>query len=161
MVFWDDVFDKISQEFPDTPTDRQLVDSMTGRMVGKPDTVDVFVATNLFGDILTDLGALTGSLGLAPSGNINPEKQYPSMFQAIHGSAFDLAGKNQANPVASVWSAQLMLDFLGETEAAARIMHAIEAVLKEQKVRTRDLGGCLSTAEMGKVVVAALADDAL
>jgi len=149
MVFWDDVFQKISAEYPEIATDKQLVDSMTVRMVDKPDTVDVFVASNLFGDILSDLGAaLSGSLGLAPSANLNPERAYPSLFQAIHGSAFDLVGKDQANPIASVWAAQLMLDFLGETELSTRLMHAIETVLKEGKVRTRDIGGRSSTTEM-------------
>ncbi len=149
MVFWDDVFAKVSAEYPGVAIDKQLVDSMTVRMVNKPGTVDVFVASNLFGDILTDLGAaLTGSLGLAPSANLNPERTYPSLFQAIHGSAFDLVGKNQANPIASVWAAQLMLDFLGEEELSTRLMHAIETVLKEGKVRTRDIGGQNSTTDM-------------
>lgn len=157
MVFWDDVFRDVSARYPKMKTDQQLVDSMTVRMVNRPDTLDVCVASNLFGDILTDLGAaLTGSLGLAPSANINPEKKYPSMFQAIHGSAFDIVGKNLANPVASIWSAQLMLDFLGETELATRLMQAIESVLREKKVRTRDLGGSNSTDEVTAAICGVL-----
>jgi tartrate dehydrogenase/decarboxylase / D-malate dehydrogenase len=119
--------------------------------------VDVFVASNLFGDILTDLGAaITGSLGLAPSANLNPERKYPSLFQAIHGSAFDIVGKNLANPIASIWSAQLMLDFLGETDLAAQLMQAIETVLRERNVRTRDLGGTNTTDEVTTAICAEL-----
>ena len=157
MVFWDDVFQQVSAEYPDVATDKQLVDSMTARMVTHPGTVDVMVASNLFGDILTDLGAaLTGSMGLAPSANINPERKYPSLFQAIHGSAFDLVGKDQANPIATVWSAQLMLDFIGEAELAGKLMNAIESVLREKKVRTRDLGGQDSTTAMTEALCQAI-----
>ncbi len=141
MVFWDEVFEQVAGQYPGQATDQQLVDSMTARMVAQPETVDVFVASNLFGDILSDLGAaLTGSIGLAPSANLNPERQYPSLFQAIHGAAFDLVGKNAANPLASIWSAQLMLEFLGETDLAAQLMRAIEKVLQNPLTRTRDLG---------------------
>ncbi|GAA4051171.1 tartrate dehydrogenase [Hymenobacter glaciei] len=158
MVFWDDVFRAVAADYPTQATDQQLVDSMTARMVSQPETVDVFVASNLFGDILTDLGAaLTGSLGLAPSANLNPERRYPSLFQAIHGSAFGLVGQNVANPIASIWSVQMMLEFLGETELAARLMQAIESVLREQRVRTRDLGGSHSTTDMTAAVCQALA----
>lgn len=158
MVFWDEVFQQVAAEFPGVATDQQLIDSMTARMVSQPETVDVFVASNLFGDILTDLGAaLTGSMGLAPSANLNPERQYPSLFQAIHGSAFDLVGKNVANPIASIWSVQMLLEFLGERELADRLMQAIETVLREQRVRTRDLGGSSSTTEMTAAVCEALA----
>ena len=157
MVFWDDIFQQVAAEYPTAATDKQLVDSMTARMVSQPETVDVFVASNLFGDILSDLGAaLTGSMGLAPSANLNPERRYPSLFQAIHGSAFELVGKNVANPIASIWSMQLMLEFLGEAELAARLMRAIETVLREQRVRTRDLGGHNSTTEMTAAVCQAL-----
>ncbi len=157
MVFWDDVFREISAEYPNVESDHQLVDSMTVRMIDHPDSLDVFVTSNLFGDILTDLGAaITGSLGLAPSANINPERKYPSLFQAIHGSAFDIAGKNLANPVASIWSAQLMLDFLGEEELSTRLMHAIEAVLRKKSVRTKDLGGSNTTDELTGAICAAL-----
>jgi tartrate dehydrogenase/decarboxylase/D-malate dehydrogenase len=157
MVFWDDVFRDVSAGYPNVKTDQQLVDSMTVRMVNRPESVDVLVASNLFGDILTDLGAaLTGSMGLAPSANLNPERKFPSLFQAIHGSAFDIVGKNLANPIASIWSAQLMLDFLGETELATRLMRAIEAVLREKKVRTRDLGGSNTTDEVTAAICAEL-----
>lgn len=157
MVFWDDVFREISAEYPNVKTDQQLVDSMTVRMINRPDSVDVFVTTNLFGDILTDLGAATtGSLGLAPSANLNPERKYPSLFQAIHGSAFDIAGKNLANPIASIWSAQLMLDFLGEAKLATKLMRAIEAVLRKKTVRTRDLGGANTTDEVTAAICAEL-----
>ncbi|MET4075648.1 tartrate dehydrogenase [Hymenobacter sp. UYCo722] len=157
MVFWDDIFQEVAAGYPAQATDQQLVDSMTARMVSQPETVDVFVASNLFGDILTDLGAaLTGSMGLAPSANLNPERRYPSLFQAIHGSAFGLEGKNVANPIASIWSVQLMLEFLGETELASRLMHAIETVLREQRVRTRDLGGTSSTTDVTEAVCRAL-----
>ena len=158
MVFWDDVFGEVAADYPGQPTDQQLVDSMTARMVTQPETVDVFVASNLFGDILTDLGAaLTGSLGLAPSANLNPERRYPSLFQAIHGSAFGLEGRNVANPIASIWSVQMMLNFLGETDLAAHLMRAIEAVLAAQHIRTRDLGGTHSTTDMTAAVCQALA----
>ena len=157
MVFWDEVFQQVAAEYPAISTDKQLVDSMTVRMVTQPETLDVFVTSNLFGDILSDLGAaLSGSLGLAPSANLNPERRYPSLFQAIHGSAFDLAGKNQANPIASIWSTQLMLEFLGEAELATRLMQSIEAVVRQQHVRTRDLGGASSTSEMTEAVCEAL-----
>ena len=158
MVFWDDVFREVAADYPAQATDQQLVDSMTARMVAQPETVDVFVASNLFGDILSDLGAaLTGSLGLAPSANLNPERRYPSLFQAIHGSAFDLVGRNVANPIASIWSVQLMLAFLGETELADLLMRAIETVLREQRVRTHDLGGTHSTTDMTAAICQALA----
>lgn len=157
MVFWDEVFQLVAAHYPALATDQQLVDSMTARMVTQPETVDVFVASNLFGDILSDLGAaLTGSIGLAPSANLNPERQYPSLFQAIHGAAFSLAGKNVANPIASIWSAQMMLAFLGETDLAARLMTAIETVLRDQRIRTRDLGGTSTTTEMTEAICQAL-----
>lgn len=161
MVFWDDVFAKISAEYPDIACDQQLVDSMTVRMIEKPESIDVFVTTNLFGDILTDLGAaITGSMGLAPSANINPERKYPSMFQAIHGAAFEIVGKNIANPIASIWSAQLMLEYLGEQDLADRLMGAIERVLGEGKLKTPDLGGENTTREMTAGVCQALKADA-
>ena len=159
MVFWDDVFREVAADYPAQATDQQLVDSMTARMVAQPETVDVFVASNLFGDILTDLGAaLTGSLGLAPSANLNPERRYPSLFQAIHGSAFNLVGRQVANPIASIWSVQLMLAFLGEADLAARLMRAIETVLAAQRIRTPDLGGTHSTTDMTTAVCQALTD---
>lgn len=157
MVFWDEVFEEVAKEFPAIETDRQLVDSMTVRMVSHPESLDVFVASNLFGDILSDLGAaITGSMGLAPSANLNPEGKYPSMFQAIHGSAFDLVGKNLANPIAAIWSAQMMLDHLGESEIAGKLMGAIETVLIGGGIRTADLGGKSSTTEVTAAICAAL-----
>ena len=157
MVFWDEIFAEIASEYTQIGNDQQLIDSMTVRMIEKPETVDVFVASNLFGDILSDLGAaLAGSLGLAPSANLNPEKKYPSLFQAIHGAAFDIAGKNLANPLATIWSVQLMLDFLGETELSDCLMQAIKQVLSAGKVRTQDLGGTASTTDMTEAVCRAL-----
>jgi tartrate dehydrogenase/decarboxylase/D-malate dehydrogenase len=157
MVFWDDIFKEVGADYPSVKQDHQLVDSMAVRMVAQPQTIDTFVASNLFGDILTDLGAaLAGSLGLAPSANINPERKFPSLFQAIHGSAFDIAGKNVANPIASIWSAQLMLDFVGEKELSTRLMNAIETVVREREVRTPDLGGKNTTQEMTAAICAEL-----
>src|SRR5258708_17872662 len=126
MVFWDEVFAQEAADFPDITHEQQLVDSLAARFISTPERLDVIVASNLFGDILTDLGAaISGSLGLAPSANLNPERRYPSLFQAIHGSAPDIAGKGIANPIASIWSGQLMLDFLAEHEAATMLMRAI------------------------------------
>jgi tartrate dehydrogenase/decarboxylase/D-malate dehydrogenase len=157
MVFWDEVFAKVAADFPALEHDKQLVDSMTARMVSNPASVDIFVASNLFGDILSDLGAaLTGSMGLAPSANLNPERKYPSLFQAVHGSAFDLVGKDQANPIASIWSAQMMIEFLGEIELAGYLMSAIEAVTRKREIRTRDLGGRHSTTEVTQAICAEL-----
>src|SRR5207237_2488319 len=127
--------------------DRELVDAMTTRMVAKPQTIDVVVATNLHADILSDLAAaLAGSLGIAPTANINPERRFPSMFEPIHGSAFDIVGKGIANPIATFWTAVMMLEHLGEHEAGARLMRAIEAVTA-RGVRTPDLGGSATTAQ--------------
>ena len=119
MVLWDEIFAEVAKEFPDVRTDKELVDAMTTRMVLKPGTLDVIVATNLHADILSDLAsALSGSLGLGPTANLNPERRFPSMFEPIHGSAFDITGKGIANPIATFWSAALMLDHLGEPAAA-------------------------------------------
>jgi tartrate dehydrogenase/decarboxylase/D-malate dehydrogenase len=157
MVFWDEVFQQVAADYQDIAHEQQLIDSLTARMVARPESLDVIVASNLFGDILTDLGAaLAGSMGLAPSANLNPERRYPSLFQAIHGSAPDIAGKGIANPIASIWSAQLLLDFLGEQEAAALLMQAIEAVLASGQVRTPDLGGTATTRQMGDSIRASL-----
>lgn len=135
----------------------QLIDSLTARMVSRPESLDVIVASNLFGDILTDLGAvLSGSMGLAPSANLNPERRYPSLFQAIHGSAPDIAGKGIANPIGKIWSAAMLIEFLGETEAAQRIESATEQILQEARVRTPDLGGRASTEDVGSAIRAAL-----
>ncbi len=156
MVLWDEVFFEVAKDYPDVKTDRELVDAMTTRMVLKPATLDVIVATNLHADILSDLAAaLAGSLGIAPTANLNPERKFPSMFEPIHGSAFDITGKGVANPVATFWTASMMLEHLGETKAAARLMKAIEAVTAD-KVFTPDLGGTARTADVTRAVVAAL-----
>ncbi len=153
MVFWDEIFRQVAAEYPDILHEQQLIDSLSARFVSRPESLDVVVASNLFGDILTDLGAaISGSLGLAPSANLDPQRRYPSLFQAIHGSAPDIAGKGIANPIASIWSAQLLLEFLGEDEAASVLMRAIEAVLAEGKVHTPDLGGTATTRQLGQAV---------
>jgi tartrate dehydrogenase/decarboxylase/D-malate dehydrogenase len=147
MVLWDETFAEVAREFPEVATDKELVDAMTTRMVLRPATLDVIVATNLHADILSDLAsALTGSLGLGPTANLDPERRFPSMFEPIHGSAFDITGKGIANPIASFWSAALMLEHLGEADAAARLMTAIERTLAAGDVLTPDLGGDATTA---------------
>ncbi len=157
MVFWDEVFQHVAAEYPEIEHEQQLIDSLAARMVSKPESLDVIVASNLFGDILTDLGAaLSGSLGLAPSANLDPERRYPSLFQAIHGSAPDIAGQGIANPIASIWSAQLMLDHLGEQGAAATLMRAIEDALAAGLVRTPDLGGTATSHQLGEAIRAHL-----
>ena len=149
MVFWDDVFRSVANEYPSIEHEQQLVDSLAARFVAKPETLDVIVASNLFGDILTDLGAaISGSMGIAPSANLNPERKFPSLFQAIHGSAPDISGRRIANPLGTIWSVQLMLDHLGEKQAAATLMSAIEAVVRDGRARTPDLGGPASTTEV-------------
>jgi tartrate dehydrogenase/decarboxylase/D-malate dehydrogenase len=148
MVMWDEIFFEVAHDYPDVHVDRELVDAVTTRMVGKPGTLDVIVATNLHADILSDLAAaLAGSLGIAPTANLNPERQFPSMFEPIHGSAFDITGKGIANPVASFWTAVMMLEHLGENAAAARLMHAIETITASG-LRTPDLGGNATTADV-------------
>ncbi|GAB4232506.1 MAG: tartrate dehydrogenase [Methyloligellaceae bacterium] len=157
MVLWDEVFEEVSAGFPDVHTERVLVDAMTERFVNQPASIDTVVATNLHADVLSDLAAaLSGSLGVAPTGNLNPERETPSMFEPIHGSAFDIMGRGVANPLGAFWSASLMLDHLGEAEAAARLLGAIEAVTAEGSVLTRDLGGQAGTADVTKAVVKAL-----
>lgn len=153
MVFWDDIFRQVAADYPDVVHEQQLIDSLSARFVSRPESLDVVVASNLFGDILTDLGAaISGSMGLAPSANLNPERRYPSLFQAIHGSAPDIAGKGISNPLASIWSGQLMLEFFGEEDAALLLMRTIETVLTEGQVRTPDLGGTATTRQMGNAV---------
>lgn len=157
MVLWDEVFEQVSAAYPDVRTERVLVDAMAARFVTDPTSIDVVVATNLHADILSDLAAaLTGSLGLAPTGNLNPERTSPSMFEPIHGSAFDIMGRGIANPLGAIWSAALMLDHLGETEAAARLMRAMEKVTGEGTALPRDLGGQAGTREVTAAVIAAL-----
>ncbi len=146
MVLWDEIAAEVASEFPDVQWDKMLVDAMTVRMVQDPSSLDTIVATNLHADILSDLAAaLAGSIGIAPTANLNPEGTFPSMFEPIHGSAFDITGKGIANPVASFWSASMMLDHLGETAAAARLMEAIERVTADTSLHTPDLGGMATT----------------
>ena len=156
MVLWDEVFFEVAKDYPDVTTHRELVDAVTTRMVLKPSTTDVMVASNLHADILSDLAAaLSGSLGIAPTANLNPERKFPSMFEPIHGSAFDIMGKGIANPIATFWTASMMLEHLGEAKAAARLMKAIEAVTAS-KVFTPDLGGTARTTDVTKAAIAAL-----
>jgi len=155
-VMWDEIFYEVAKTFPDVTTDKMLVDAATTRMVLKPRTLDVMVATNLHADILSDLAAaLSGSLGVAPTANLNPERKYPSMFEPIHGSAFDIAGKGIANPIGTFWSGAMLLEHLGESRAAARLMAAIEAVTA-RRVFTPDLGGTAKTQEVTDAVCAAV-----
>ena len=145
MVLWDEIFYEVGRDYPDVQTQRVLVDAMTTLMVLKPRTLDVMVATNLHADVLSDLAAaLTGSLGIAPTANLNPERTFPSMFEPIHGSAFDITGKGIANPVATFWTAAMMLEHLGERDAAARLMNAVEKVTA-RRLFTPDLGGEATT----------------
>ena len=149
MVMWDEIAVQISTEFPDVTWDKELVDAATARMVNRPATLDTLVATNLHADILSDLAAaLAGSLGIAPTGNIDPERRYPSMFEPIHGSAFDIMGKGLANPVGTFWSVVMLLEHLGEQAAADRLMSAIETVTANTRLHTRDLGGLATTAQV-------------
>jgi tartrate dehydrogenase/decarboxylase/D-malate dehydrogenase len=151
---WDEVFSETARAYPDVQIERVLVDAMAARFVLKPETLDVVVASNLHADILSDLGgAVSGSLGLAPSANLNPEREYPSMFEPVHGSAPDIFGKGIANPVAMIWSGALMLDFLGEKRAAGLVLNAIKDVMKAGIVRTPDLGGRSRTAAVGDAIL--------
>jgi len=153
MVMWDQIASEVGREFPDVRWDRELVDAMTARMVNKPATLDTIVATNLHADILSDLAAaLAGSLGIAPTGNIDPERRYPSMFEPIHGSAFDIMGKGLANPVGTFWSVVMLLEHLGETEAAGQVMQAIERVTADKSLHTGDLGGSATTAQVTRAM---------
>ncbi len=156
MVLWDEIFLEVSKDFPEVKTDRVLVDAMTTRMVLKPAAIDTVVASNLHADILSDLAAaLSGSLGIAPTANLDPERRFPSMFEPIHGSAFDITGKGIANPIATFWTASMMLEHLGEAKAAARLMQAIETVTAK-KIFTPDLGGSARTQDVTKAVITAL-----
>lgn len=147
MVMWDEIAKEISTEFPDVVWDKELVDAATARMVNRPASMDTIVATNLHADILSDLAAaLAGSLGIAPTGNIDPEKRYPSMFEPIHGSAFDIMGKGLANPIGTFWSVVMLLEHLGETAAAQRVMRALEHITSRPELHTGDLGGNATTA---------------
>jgi tartrate dehydrogenase/decarboxylase/D-malate dehydrogenase len=158
MPYWDERFAAISAEYPDVRTDQYHIDILTAHFVRHPDWFDVVVGSNLFGDILSDLGpAVVGSIGIAPGANINPERNYPSMFEPVHGSAPDIAGKGIANPIGQIWSGAMMLEHLGETAAAAAIERAIERVLAENGPRTPDLGGTAGTTDLAAAITAALA----
>jgi len=153
MVMWDEIAVQISQEFPDVTWDKELVDACTARMVNRPASLDTLVATNLHADVLSDLAAaLAGSLGIAPTGNIDPERRYPSMFEPIHGSAFDIMGQGLANPVGTFWSCVMMLEHLGLPQEAAQLMKAIETVTADVRLHTRDLGGQAHTAQVTDAV---------
>jgi tartrate dehydrogenase/decarboxylase/D-malate dehydrogenase len=152
MVLWDEIADEVSKEFPDVRWDKMLVDAMTTRMVAKPSSLDTIVATNLHADILSDLAAaLAGSLGIAPTANLDPERRFPSMFEPIHGAAFDITGKGIANPVGAFWTAALMLEHLGEADAAQLLMQAIERVTASG-LHTPDLGGTATTRDVTSAV---------
>jgi tartrate dehydrogenase/decarboxylase/D-malate dehydrogenase len=156
MTLWDDVFDRVRVEYPDVETEEWLVDAMAARFVLRPETLEVVVGSNLFGDILSDLGsALAGSMGIAASANIDPERRHPSMFEPVHGSAPDIAGKGIANPIAAVWTIAMMLEHLGLDTEAARVMRAIETVTTA-RIFTPDLGGTATTQNVGDAILAAL-----
>jgi len=162
MVLWDEIALEIAREFPDVSWDKMLVDAMTMRMTLKPESIDTVVATNLHADILSDLAAaLAGSLGIAPTANLNPERTFPSMFEPIHGSAFDIMGKGIANPIGTFWSGVLLLEHLGEAPAARRLMRAIERVTADRKLHTPDLGGTATTRQVTAAVCEALLGDNL
>jgi tartrate dehydrogenase/decarboxylase / D-malate dehydrogenase len=157
MVMWDEIAREIAAEFTDVTWDKMLVDAMTMRMVMRPQSLDTIVATNLHADILSDLAAaLAGSLGIAPTANLNPERAFPSMFEPIHGSAFDIMGKGVANPVGTFWSAVMMLEHLGEKPAAERLMRAIERVTADKRFHTPDLGGTARTVDVTAAVIDAV-----
>ncbi len=157
MVLWDRVFDEIAKDYPDIETESLLVDAACMNFIRRPDSFDVVVGSNLFGDILTDIGAIiTGSMGLAASANINPEKRFPSVFEPVHGSAPDIAGKGVANPLAAILSASMMLAHLGEQAAADAVHEACMTVLRDGELVPPDLGGSASTVELGDAVVSAL-----
>jgi tartrate dehydrogenase/decarboxylase/D-malate dehydrogenase len=157
MPFWDERFATIAAEYPDIRTDQYHIDILSANFVLHPDWFDVVVASNLFGDILSDLGpAIAGTIGVAPSANINPTREYPSMFEPVHGSAPDIAGKGIANPIAQIWSGAMMLDHLGHMKAAVAVEKAIESVLQNSKLRTPDMGGRATTEELGAAIAAAV-----
>ena len=154
MVFWDEVFDNVKQEYGDIETESLLIDAAAMDFVRRPQDFDVVVASNLFGDILTDISAITiGSMGLAPSANLNPERLHPSMFEPVHGSAFELIGKSQVNPIATILAAAMMVEFLGQTEAGSAIGSAVTENLVEARIRTPDIGGTSRTVDVGDDIV--------
>jgi tartrate dehydrogenase/decarboxylase/D-malate dehydrogenase len=155
MPFWDQCFKEIGAKYPDVRTDQFHIDILTAHFVRHPDWFDVVVGSNLFGDILSDLGpAVVGSIGIAPSGNLNPEREFPSMFEPVHGSAPDIAGKGIANPIGQIWSGAMMLRHLGAPEAADAVENAIAEVLRKSDARTPDIGGNASTKDLGEVIAA-------
>ncbi|MDQ0396497.1 tartrate dehydrogenase [Labrys monachus] len=157
MPYWDERVEAMAKSYPDVRWDKYHIDILTAHFVLNPDRFDVVVASNLFGDILSDLGpACTGTIGIAPSGNINPERKFPSLFEPVHGSAPDIAGRGIANPVGQIWAGAMMLDHLGHAEAAAGILAGIEAVLADETLRTADLGGKAGTAACGKAIADAV-----
>lgn len=157
MVFWDEVVQEVAAEYPDVEWTRYHIDALSARLITHPQTLDVVVASNLFGDILTDIGAaIMGGLGLAPSGNIDPTRRYPAMFEPVHGSAPDIAGRGIANPLAAIWAGAMMLDWLGEREAGAAVLAAMERVTGAGQVRTPDMGGRSTTDQLAAAVAAAL-----
>ncbi|WP_458135038.1 tartrate dehydrogenase [Komagataeibacter sp. NFXK3] len=160
MPFWDERFEKMAAQYPGTRIDSHHIDILTARFVLSPEYFDVVVGSNLFGDILSDLGpGVTGTIAVAPSANINPERRYPSMFEPVHGSAPDIAGRNIANPIGQIWAASMMLDHLGEPEAGRMVLKAIETVLANPAApRTPDIGGKASTAQFGDAIAAVLHD---
>jgi tartrate dehydrogenase/decarboxylase/D-malate dehydrogenase len=160
MVMWDEIAAEVAEAYSDVTWDKMLVDAMTIRMTMQPDSLDTIVATNLHADILSDLAAaLAGSIGIAPTANLNPERTFPSMFEPIHGSAFDIVGKGIANPVATFWSGSMMLEHLGQKAAADRLMRAVERVTADPSLHTPDLGGKATTEEVTQAVCDALAGD--
>jgi tartrate dehydrogenase/decarboxylase/D-malate dehydrogenase len=160
MVMWDEIAAEVAREFPGVKTDKMLVDAMTMRMVARPQTLDTIVATNLHADILSGLAAaLAGSLGIAPTANLNPERKTPSMFEPIHGSAFDIVGKGIANPIGTFWTGVMMLEHLGEAKAAQRLMRAVERVTADKANHPPDLGGTATTRKVTDAVLRALEGD--
>ncbi len=157
MPFWDECFREMASKYPDIQIEQYHIDILTAHFVRQPERFDVVVASNLFGDILSDLGpAIAGTIGIAPSANLNPEREFPSMFEPVHGSAPDIAGKNIANPIGQIWSGAMMLEFLDQKEAAQSVLQAIERVLADGSVRTPDMGGAASTQVLGRAVTDAL-----
>ena len=157
MPYWDERFKALAADYPAVKTDQFHIDILSAHFVQHPDWFDVVVGSNLFGDILSDLGpACTGTIGIAPSANLNPEREFPSMFEPVHGSAPDIAGRGIANPIGQIWSGAMLLDHLGHPEAAAAIVHAIETVLASGGPRTPDIGGKAMTAELGQAIADAL-----
>ena len=157
MPYWDERFEEISAEYPDIATDKFHIDILTAHFVRNPNWFDVVVGSNLFGDILSDLGpAITGTIGIAPGANINPEMEFPSMFEPVHGSAPDIAGRGICNPIGEIWSAAMMLEHLGHADAADNIVAAIEIVIRDSDIKTPDMGGKATTQQLGQAVVDAL-----